>query len=121
MRRRADRREPDATEADLVAAAAQVRAQLRRSLHENRNLRRENDVLREAAAPLTHGAPARERFAFIDSHRSQFSAKLLRRVLVTDRGSYYARVRAGHKRLEREYDDRRLTELILKVHTTHPA
>jgi len=121
MYQRADHREPDTTAANLVAAAAQLRAQLRRSQHENRNLRRENDVLREAAAPLIHGAPARERFAFIDSHRSQFSAKLLCRVLVTDRGSHYAWVRAGHKRREREYDDRRLTGLILEVHTAHPA
>ena len=115
MRQRADHRESDTTEADLVAAAAQLRAQLRRPQDENRNLRRENDVLREAAAPLIHGAPARERCAFIDSHRSQFSAKPLCRVLVTDRGSYYTRVRAGDKRLERESDDRRPTELILKV------
>jgi putative transposase len=121
MRQRADHREPETADADLVAAAAQLRAQLRRSQHENRNLRRENDVLREAAAPLIHGAPARERFAFINSHRRQFSTKLLCKVLVTDRGSYYAWVRAGHKRRERERDDRRLTELILEVHTTYPA
>ncbi|HWG27789.1 IS3 family transposase [Actinospica sp.] len=75
----------------------------------------------ERAAPLICGALARERFAFIEACRGRFSVKLLCRVLVTDRGSYYAWVRAGHKRREGEYDDRRLTALILEVHTARPA
>jgi transposase InsO family protein len=118
---RADHREPESVDAESVAAVARLRAELRRAEREIRNLRRENEVLREAAAPLIHGAPARERFAFIDARRGRFSVKLLCSVPVTDRGSYYAWVRAGHKRREREYDDRRLTALILAVHTAHPA
>lgn len=60
-----------------------------------RNLRLENEILREAADPLIHQAPARERFAFVYARRVRFSVKLLCTVLVTDRGSYYAWVRAG--------------------------
>jgi regulator of replication initiation timing len=62
---------------DLAAAVAELRERLRRSERENRNLRRENEVLREAAAPLIHHASARERFAFIDARRSRFGVKFL--------------------------------------------
>ena len=87
-----------------------------------RNLRRENDVLREAAAPLIHGAPARERFAFINSHRRQFSTKLLCTVPVTDRGSYYAWVRAGHKRRNLTKPDPGATAVpdLIRRHFTAP-
>ncbi len=109
MCHRVDHSAPESVDAESVAAVARLRAELRRAEREIRNLRRENEVLREAAAPLIHGAPARERFAFIDARRGRFSVKLLCSVLVTDRGSYYAWVRAGRKRREREYDGRRLT------------
>jgi transposase InsO family protein len=94
---------------------------LRRVERENRSLRGEIEVLREAADPLIHQAPARERFAFIYARRERFSVKQLCGILVTDRGSYYAWVRARGKRVEREHDDQKLTELILEVHTAHPA
>ena len=84
-------------------------------------MRAENEVLREAAEPLIHNALARERFAFIHARRERFSIRLLCRVLVTDRSNYHGWVRAESKRRDRAYDDRRLTQLILEVHTAHPA
>lgn len=71
-------------------AVAELRGELRRSQRENRNLRRENEVLREAAAPLIHYAPARERFAFMHARRDRFGVKLPRGVLVTDGANYGA-------------------------------
>lgn len=106
---------------DLASAVAESRGELRVYKRENRNLRRENEVLREAAEPLIHDAAARERFAFIHARRERFSVRLLCRVLVTDRCNYHGWVRAEAKRREREYDDERLTALILEVHTAHPA
>lgn len=47
------------TRDDLVVALAQAREELRRSRHENRNLRRGNQILRDAVEPLIHQAPAR--------------------------------------------------------------
>jgi transposase InsO family protein len=79
------------------------------------------EILREAAEPLIHHAPARERFAFVHALRGRFSAKLLCRVLVTDGANYRAWVRAEHKRQDRAYDDERLIELITEVHTAFPA
>ena len=67
-----------------------MREDLRRAKREVRALRRENEILREAAEQLIHQAPARERFAFIHARRDRFSAKLLRRVLVTDGANYRA-------------------------------
>lgn len=106
---------------DLVSVVAELRNELRRTEREIQNLRRENEVLREAAEPLIHYAPARERFAFIHTQRDRFSVRLLCRVLVTDRCNYHGWVRAEAKRCERAYDDQRLTELIVEVHTAHPA
>jgi len=94
---------------------------LRRLGRENRNLRGENQILREAAEPLIHRVPARERFAFIHQRRSRFSAKLLCRVLVTDGANYRAWVRSCSERRRRERDERHLTELIFEVHAAHPA
>jgi hypothetical protein len=84
-------------------------------------LRRENQVLREAAEPLIRCAPAGERFAFIHRRRDRFSAKLLCRVLVIDGANYRGWVRGLAKRRHRRRDERRLTALILEVHTAHPA
>ena len=81
----------------------------------------ENEILREAAEPLIHRAPARERFAFVQRLRDRFSVKRLCRILVTDRGSFYAWVRAQGRRDERAYDERELTVLIVEIHTAHPA
>jgi putative transposase len=114
MPRRSSRR-------DFVAGLAELREDLRRREREVRVLRRENEILREAAEQLIHHAPARERFAFIHARRGRFSAKLLCRVLVTDGANYRAWVRAQQKRRERGYDDGQLTELITEIHTAHPA
>ena len=82
---------------DLEAVIAHLRSEVRRHRHEI-------ERLREAAQPLIHHAPARERFAFIDRLRDRFSVKRLCRVTVTDRGSFYGRVRAQVRRGERAYD-----------------
>ena len=90
MCRQSDHRGLATADVELVAVVAQLRGQLCRVERENRNVHRENEVLREAADPLIHQAPARERFAFIHARRDRFSVKLLCTVLATDRGSYYA-------------------------------
>jgi hypothetical protein len=79
---------------DLAAAVAELREELRIRRRENRNPRRENEVLREAAEPLVHHVRARDRFVFIHARRDRFGVKLLCRVLVTDGADYRARVRA---------------------------
>jgi putative transposase len=106
---------------DLAAVLAQAREELRRSRREILTLSRENEILREAAAPLIHQAAARERFAFIHAWRDRFSVKLLCRTMVTDHANYFAWVRSLDRRRHREDEERRLTELILEVHATHPA
>jgi putative transposase len=106
---------------DLAVAVAELREELRRSQRENRNLRRENEILREAAEPLIHLAPTRERFAFIHARRDRFSVKLLRRILVTDGANYRAWVRGQQKRRDREYNDRQLLRLIVETHAAYPA
>jgi putative transposase len=98
-----------------------LRSELRCCRREIRNLRCENEILREAAEPLIHQAEARERFAFIQARRGRFAAKLMCRVLVTDSANYRAWCRNQDKRRAREVDERRLTGLILEVHTAHPA
>jgi len=82
---------------------------------------RRTRLLREAAQPLIHQAAARDRFAFIHARREKFSIRLLCRVLVTDRCNYHGWVRAQTRHRERKYDDRRLTALIIEMHTAHPA
>ena len=106
---------------DLVAAVAELREDLRRCERENEKLRRENEILREAAAPLIHHAPARERFAFIHARRDRFAAKLLCKVLITDGANYRAWVRGRPTRRHREHDDLQLLQLIVEVHTAQPA
>lgn len=104
------------TRRDLAAAVAELREELRRCQREMRNLRQENEILREAAEPLIHHAPARERFAFIHARRDRLGVGLLCRVLVTDGANYRAWVRAEHRRRDRVNDDLRLTGLITEVH-----
>jgi transposase InsO family protein len=70
---------------------------------------------------LIHQAPAHERFAFIHRLRDRFTVKRLCPILVTDRANYYPWTRALARRDARERDERVLTELIVKAHTTHPA
>jgi hypothetical protein len=89
--RRIDRRE-------LVTVNAELRAEMRRLRRELEWLRIENEVLHEAAAPLIHQAPARERFAFIHRLRDRFMVKRLCRILVTDRCNYYLWTRAEARR-----------------------
>ncbi|MGH3491760.1 MAG: IS3 family transposase [Sciscionella sp.] len=98
-----------------------MREESRRARCEIRSLRRESEILHEAAAPLIHRAPGRERFAFIDARRGRFGVKLLCRVLVTDDANYRAWVRGQDKRRDRAHDDRQLTRLIVEIHTAHPA
>jgi hypothetical protein len=109
------------TRDDLSVALTQAREELRRSRRENRMLRSENQVLREAAEPLIHCVLSGERFAFIHQRRGRFSVKLLCRVLVTDGANYRAWVRGLAKRRHRQHDERRLTALVLEVHTAYPA
>lgn len=106
---------------DLVAALAALREELRRCERENERLRREIEILREAAAPLIHHALARERFAFIYARRDRFPARFLCRVLVTDGANYRAWVRGRRRRRERAHDDLKLLQLIAEVHTAQPA
>ena len=58
---------------ELVVEIARLRAELRDSRRDVRHLRIENEILRDAAEPLIHHAPARERFVFIHAHRDRFS------------------------------------------------
>jgi transposase InsO family protein len=106
---------------ELEATVAQLRSEVRQHRREINNLRSENEVLREAAEPLIHRAPARERFAFIDQLRGRFSVKRLCRILATDRGSFYGWVRAQAGRQERGYDEQELSARIIEIHTAHPA
>jgi putative transposase len=106
---------------ELEAVIAHMRNEVRRHRHEIQHLRVENEILREAAQPLIHHAPARERFAFVDRLRDQFSVKRLCRVTVTDRGSFYSWVRAQVHRDSRAYDEQELAVRIVEIHTAHPA
>src|SRR6185437_379159 len=106
---------------ELEAVIAHMRREARRHRREIHQLRVENEILREAAQPLTRHAPARERFAFINRLRDRFSVKRLCRVTVTDRGSFYGWVRAQSRRDQRAYDEHALTKGIVEIHTTHPA
>lgn len=81
----------------------------------------ENEVLREAAEPLIHRAPAHDRFAFIHQLRDRFTVKRLCRILVTDRSNYYLWTKAQQRRDARERKERESTELIIEIHTAHPA
>ena len=60
----------------------------------------ENEILREAAEPLIHHAPAHERFAFVHRLRERFGVRRLSRILVADHGNYHAWVRAKARRDE---------------------
>jgi putative transposase len=114
MPRRSSRRE-------LSATVASLRSELHCCRRAIRNLQCENEILREAAAPLIHQAEARERFAFIHARRGRFAVKLMCRILVTDGANYHAWCRNQDKRRAREDDECQLTGLILEVHTAHPA
>ena len=106
---------------ELEAVVAQLRSEARRYRREIQRLRVDNEILREAAEPLIHHAPAREHFAFIQRLRDRFSVKRLCRVTATDRGSFYGWVRAQVRRVERAYDELELTVRITEIHTAHPA
>ena len=106
---------------DLEAVIAQLREELRRRRREVKQLRVENEILREAAEPLIHQAPARERFAFVHARRDRFSVYRMCQVLETDSCNYHGWVRAQARRTEREFDDRELTQRIVEIHTTYPA
>jgi hypothetical protein len=111
MPRRSDYRE-------LVAANAELRAELRRLRREPERLRVENRVRHEAAQPLIHQAPAHERFAFIHRLRGRFTVKRRCRILVTDRSNYCLWARAPARRDTREREEQELIELIVEIHAT---
>jgi putative transposase len=106
---------------ELLSTVVRLRAEVRLYRRETERLRVENEILREAAEPLIHLAPARERFAFIHARRARFSVNVLCRVLVADRCNYHAWVRAQVGRVERDDADERFARLILEIHTAHPA
>jgi transposase InsO family protein len=106
---------------DLEAALADARGLLRRQERELQALREEADILREAAEALIHHAPARERFAFVHTLRDRFAARRICRIIATDHAGYFAWVRAEQKRTTRKLGDRELLQLIIEIHTTHPA
>lgn len=89
---------------DPTAAIGDLRTELRAQRREIQRLRTENEVLHEAAEPLIHHAPARERFVFIHRLRTQFSIRRLRRTLVTDHSNYHAWIRAKARRYEHAHN-----------------
>ena len=105
----------------LTATVESLRAESREHRREIQRLRVENEIVREAAEPLVHHAPARERFAFVHRLRTRFGVRRLCRILVTDHSNYHAWVRAKARRNERVVDDQGLVARITEIHTTHPA
>jgi transposase InsO family protein len=83
---------------ELQAVNAELRAELRRLRRELDRRRVENAVLHEAAQPLIHQAPARDRLGFIHRLRNRFTVKRLCRILVADRSNYYLWTRAEARR-----------------------
>jgi transposase InsO family protein len=61
------------------------------------------------------------RFAFIHRLRGKFSIKRMCRILMTDRSNVYAWARAQALRDQRELDEQELAELIVGIHSAHPA
>jgi putative transposase len=106
---------------ELQSVIALLRAELRHGRREIERLRMEIEILRDAAEPLIHQAPARERFAFIHARRERYSVNRLCQVLVTDRCNYHAWIKAQARRDVRGHDDRQLARLIGEIHTAHPA
>jgi hypothetical protein len=58
---------------DLEGVIVQLRDELRQQRREVKQLRVENEILREAAEPLIRHALARERFEFVHARRGRFS------------------------------------------------
>jgi transposase InsO family protein len=106
---------------DLTAAIGRLRTELREQRRELQRLRMENEILRDAAEPLIHRAPARERFAFVHRRRGRFAIRRLRRILVTDPSNYHAWVKAKTCRDERGINEQELLAWITEIHTAHPA
>jgi hypothetical protein len=106
---------------ELSGIVAGLRAGLRHCRRELERVRVEDDVLREAAAPLIHGASARERFAFIHARRGRFGLRRLCRILVADSANYQAWIRAAAGRGGRDQEELHLTRLVAEAHTAHPA
>jgi putative transposase len=79
------------------------------------------EILRDAAAPLIHHAPAHERFTFVHARRDRFSLKQLCRILLTDRAHYRAWAKAATSRAIREAEEQRLIQMIVETHTAYPA
>ena len=108
--RRRDQRDP-------TVDKGRVRTELREQQREIQRLRRENEILREAAEPLIHHAPACERFAFTHRLRGRFGIRRLCRILLTDHSDYHAWVGASTRRHERNLNDHELLAWIVEIHT----
>lgn len=106
---------------ELVDEIARLRGELRGSRREVQHLRVEDEILRDAAEPLIHHAPAGERFVFIHARRERFGVRRLCRVLVTEHSNYHAWVRARKVRDRRGYDGALADNLILAVHSPRPG
>jgi transposase InsO family protein len=106
---------------DLTVTIGHLHTELREQRREIQRLRVENEVLRGAAEPLIHHAPARDRFAFIRRLRARFGIRQLCRILVTDHSNYHAWVRAKTRRHERKLDEHGLLAWIVEIHTAYPA
>jgi len=106
---------------DLTASIDYLCVELREQWRGIQRLRVETEVLREAAEPLIHQAPARERFAFVHRLRGRFGVRWLCRILVTDHSNYHAWVRAEVRRAARKSDVQGLIVRIVEIHTAYPA
>ena len=106
---------------ELEAAVISLRTELRHTRRERDRLRGENEILRDAAAPLILYAPAHERFTFVHARRDQFSLKQLCRILLIDRAHYRAWAKAATSRAAREAEEQQLIRMIVETHTAYLA
>jgi hypothetical protein len=75
----------------------------------------QNEILRDATAPLIRHTPAHERFTFVHARRDRFSLKQLCQVLLTDRAHHRAWTKAATSRAAREAEEQRLTRMIIET------
>ena len=105
------------SKSDLEAVITSLRTELRHTRRERDRLCAENEILRDAATPWIHHAPAHERSTFINTHRNTFSLKQLCRILLTDRAHYRAWAKAPTTRAAREAQEQQLIRIIVEIHT----
>jgi len=113
-----DRRRDTAT---LTATIGYLRSELREQRREIQRLRVENEVLREAAEPLVHHAPAHERFGSSHRLRERFGGPAVvpdpgnRSQATTTRGSER---RSGARSVRLTF---RCWYMIVEIHTAYPV